>query len=77
MKEKPRRNRWQKGLAKVLAGVFCALSWVPAVHASERINLGSGDLLSAAVDAWWQTAHTHANENNNPPDDGGGILPHR
>ncbi|MDR2817493.1 MAG: hypothetical protein LBB04_02115 [Oscillospiraceae bacterium] len=42
-------NGYQKGLAKVLAGVFCALCWTPAVAHAEVVTLQPGQLLSDAL----------------------------
>ncbi|MDR2817490.1 MAG: hypothetical protein LBB04_02100 [Oscillospiraceae bacterium] len=43
MEKKQGMNGWQKGLAKVLAAVFCTLCWTPAVYA-DVVPVGTDEL---------------------------------
>ncbi|MDR2817489.1 MAG: hypothetical protein LBB04_02095 [Oscillospiraceae bacterium] len=64
MEKKQGMNRWQKGLAGLLAGVFCALSWTPAVYA-DVVTVGKDELL----DRCWAdlVADTAASDDEEKP----------
>ncbi|MDR2817494.1 MAG: hypothetical protein LBB04_02120 [Oscillospiraceae bacterium] len=49
--KKQTRNRYQKGLAKVLAVAFCTLCWTPAVYADE-VLVGKDKLWDQYLVAW-------------------------
>ncbi|MDR2817798.1 MAG: hypothetical protein LBB04_03740 [Oscillospiraceae bacterium] len=56
MERKQQKNRCRKALARVFAGVFCALSWTTTVHAAGAITLGEGDQLAKVLAEQWLLA---------------------